>query len=362
MSRALTVVTVCLLVGWAGTRAQEEPADSLRLAAEQAPLFAAHDPIRLTLEAPFDEVFKERDEESTDHDAVLWYEDEGGQRVTLDVGVRTRGKFRLQRRVCGFPNLRLNFKQGQLENTLFAGQDKLKLVAHCQDKRDEYEQFTLQEYLIYRTFNLLTDQSFRVRLARITYIDTEGKRDSLTRYAFLIEDAEQLAARHGWQLLEVPVVPPYQEDQPSLTLFEVFQFMIGNTDWDPFSAVEGENCCHNAYLIGTMAGPVIPIPYDFDWSGVIDAPYARPDPMLGIRSVRQRRYWGVCRPPEEIGAVFPLFNDQRAAIYDMWQGQGDLEERKLRRTIEYFDEFYEIINDFGKANREMVRECRPVGE
>ncbi len=360
MSRALMVVTVGVLIGFAGAGGQEEPTDSLRLAAEQAPLFSAHDLVTLTLEAPFDEVFKERDEESTDHDAVLWYDDEAGQRVTLDVGVRTRGKFRLQRRVCGFPNLRLNFRQGQVENTLFAGQDKLKLVAHCQDNRDEYEQFTLQEYLLYRTFNLLSDVSFRVRLARITYLDTEGKRDSLTRYAFLIEDSGQLAARHGWQVLEVPIVPPDQEDQPSLTLFEVYQFMIGNTDWDPFMTEQGEEyCCHNAYLIGTMAGPVIPVPYDLDWSGVIDAPYARPNPMLEIRSVRQRRYWGVCRPAQELAAALPLFNDTKEQIYDLWRGQEGLDERKLRRTLEYFDEFYEIINDSRKVERQMLNQCRP---
>jgi hypothetical protein len=41
---------------------------------------------------------------------------------------------------------------------LFASHETLELV--------------LEEYLIYWAYNLFTDKSFRVRLARITYVDT----------------------------------------------------------------------------------------------------------------------------------------------------------------------------------------------
>jgi hypothetical protein len=273
---------------------------------------------------------------------------------------RTRGYFRLKRRTCGFPNLHINFRRRQVENTVFAGQNRVSIVAHCQDDKPEYEQFSLQEYLIYRTFNQLTDRSVRVRLARATYIDTDGKRDSLTKYMFILEPFDKLAARHGWEVLEIPAARPSAHGRFDLPLVEVFQFSIGNTDWSPFQKSAGGSCCHNGKLIGTMAGPVILVPYDFDWSGVISAPYARPAPAVGVRNVRQRRYWGICRPPEEFGPVFDLFNDRRAAIYDLWRGQDGLEQRRLNRTLEYFDEFYEIINDSGKTRREILLKCRDM--
>jgi hypothetical protein len=139
----------------------------------------------------------------------------------------------------------------------------------------------------------------------------------------------------------------------------VFQFMIGNTDFDPFHAEPDEDaCCHNAVLVGTMRGPVIPVPFDFDWSGVVDAPYARPDPRLGIRTVRQRRFWGVCRARDELEAVFPLFRERRDAIYALYRNQEGLEPKYRDRTLEYFDEFYAVIDDERRVGRDMEAWCR----
>lgn len=119
-----------------------------------------------------------------------------------EVQIRPRGKFRLQRSTCSFPNIRLDFKKNQVENTVFQDQDRLKLVAHCQTNREEYQQQTLLDYLIYRSLNLLTDPSFRVRLAQITYVDTEEDDAPLTRYAFFIEDEDRMADRNGWRVPE----------------------------------------------------------------------------------------------------------------------------------------------------------------
>ncbi len=360
MDRVSLLLAAALLAA-SGLEAQDDAAaDSLRRVAEEAPLFASHDVLQLRIEAPFSTIFEERDPDSEYRPGTLAYLDAGGDSVVLDIRARTRGHFRLQKRTCGFPNLHINFRRQQVENTVFAGLNRVSIVAHCQDTKSEYEQFMLQEYLVYRSFNELTDRSVRVRLARATYIDTDGKRDSLTRYMFILEPFEMVAARHGWDVLEVPAVAPSGHDHLGLPLVEVFQYLIGNTDWSPFQKSTDGNCCHNGKLIGTMAGPVYLVPYDFDWSGVISAPYARPAPEVGVAHVRQRRYWGICRPAEEFEPVFDLFNERREVIYDLWRGQEGLEERVLERSLEYFDQFYEIINDAGKARREIVLRCRDM--
>jgi hypothetical protein len=335
-------------------------ADSLRRVAQTVPLFASHDVLELRIEAPFTTIFKDRDQDSEYHPGALSYVDDGGDLIVLDIRAKTRGNFRLKRRTCDFPNLHINFRRGEVENTVFAGQNRVSIVAHCQDDKPEYEEFTLQEYLIYRTFNLLTDKSVRVRLARTTYVDTDGERDSVTKYMFILEPYEMVAARFGWEVLEVPAVRPSQHDRFSLPLVEVFEYLIGNTDWSVFQKSTDGNCCHNGKLIGTMSGPVIPLPYDFDWSGVISAPYATPAPEVGVSNVRQRRYWGMCHSDDEFTAVFEVFNDRRTEIYDLWRDQEELDESRLERTLEYFDEFYEIINDSGKAKREIVMKCRDM--
>ncbi len=352
-------VGAVLLLLSGGPLAAQEPVGPIQSAA--APLFSSHEVLDLTLVGPLDQVFRERGQDDPEAFAAeLRWRSADGAEASYDVSLRTRGQFRLQPRTCGFPPLRVNFKKSAVEGTLFEGQDKVKLVTHCQDKRDEYEQYVLQEYLIYRMYNLFTEESFRVRLARLTYVDTEEKRDSLTRYAFFIEDEEAMAARNGYEVLEVPQVPPSQLIRERLIQFELFQYLIGNTDFDPFNKEpDDESCCHNAVLIGSMLDMVaLPVPYDFDWSGVISARYARPDSRLGIRSVRQRRFWGVCRPREEWEAEFPVFHERREAIYDLFRSQPDLDPDRLEDSLEYFDEFYEIIGDERKVGREIVSMCR----
>jgi hypothetical protein len=357
MSHRVLIWSLAGLV--AGPLVAQEPGDST--APALAPLFTSHDPLILTIEAPLDHVLDERSEEDpVSYDAVLHYQAPGGMVTSFDIKLRTRGSFRLQERICGFPPLRVNFRKTQVEGTVFAGQDRIKMVTHCQDRRDEYEQYLLLEYLVYRTYRLFTEVSFRVRLAHITYLDTDGERDPITKYAFFIEDADAMAARNGWNVLEVPAVLPDQMQQGPLVLFEVFQFMMANGDFDPFAPEPGDYCCHNTLPIGSLAQfVVVPVPYDFDWAGIVAPPYARPHRKLRVRSVQERRYWGICRPREEIEAVFPLFNERREVIFDLFRSQADLDPDRLQNSVEMLDEFYEVINDPDRVERDIMRKCRP---
>lgn len=335
------------------------PAQDASSLGEPLPLFRSHDPLVLRIEADFDALKDDRDDENEERPGEVYLIQEDGTEVLFPVQIRTRGRFRLQSNTCEFPPLRLNFKKGQLDESLFDGQDKLKLVTHCQDSREEYQQYVLQEYLIYRAYNLFTDVSFRVRPAQITYVDTERRRDTVTRYAFFLEDDDAMATRNGWDMLEVPQVVPSQMQQAPLALVEVFQFMIGNTDWDAFRPEPDDPCCHNTKLVGSVESmTVIPVPYDFDWAGIVDARYAKPNPELGIRSVRNRLYRGICRPREELDTVLAGFLERREAVYETFRSLPALDPRRLEDMIEYLDEFYEIIGTPARVEREIVRRCR----
>ncbi len=323
-----------------------------------SPLFTSHDLLEFTIEAPFKKVFRERSQEPEQFPAVLTYQD-GGEQVTLNLKVNTRGRFRLQKRTCNFPPIQLDLQKDSVAGTIFAGQNKIKLVTHCQNGRDQYEQYVFQEYLIYRAFNLFSDMSFRVRLAHITYVDNEEDKDPLTRFAFLIEHKDDLAARTGWEILEIPVVPPEYFDQDNLNTVAVFQYFIGNTDVSLFQAAPGETeCCHNAKALGSMAGPVFSVPYDFDMSGIINTRYSEVAEGLPIRNVRQRLFRGSCVPPDQMARTIQVFKEQKDAVYALYMDQPQLDEKVREKTIDYLDDFYEIINNDGRVNREIVRRCR----
>ncbi|MGD2122729.1 MAG: hypothetical protein PVJ76_13335, partial [Gemmatimonadota bacterium] len=231
------------------------------------------------------------------------------------------------------------------------GQDKLKLVTHCRDS-DRYEQNMLEEYLAYRLYNHLTDISFRVQLARITYLDTSGENDPVERMGFLIEDEDAMAERLGGMMIEAPNALPTDFDLDQLGLFYVFQFMVGNVDW-------GTGTSHNVKIIAKDMA-YHPIPYDFDWTGLVDAPYAAPNRLTVDlhATVRQRVYWGVCVPGIDYQRQFDRFNEVREAILNQARNQVGLEEGNVRSAVGYLEEFYEIINDPGDARSRIVDRCR----
>ena len=160
------------------------------------PLFQDHAVIALTITAPFPSLLKRRPNEEYLPGSIA-YKDAEGSEVMIDIGIRTRGNYRRQKRVCPFPPLRVNLDKSQAKGTLFDKQNKLKLVAHCRDNNERYEQGVIREYLAYRILNQLTDISYRVRLARITYIDSEGKHDDRTQFGFFIEHKKRVSARIG---------------------------------------------------------------------------------------------------------------------------------------------------------------------
>ncbi len=356
--RLLSSVTAVTLLGAVPLHAQQEPS-----APEPAGLFLSSEPLHITLEAPLETITNDRGQDGDEYPGVLVV-GEGDQRHVVGVMIRTRGNSRLRKDICRFPPLRLKFAADEARGTPFAGLDKVKLVTHCQDGRDEYEQYVLREYLVYRIYNLMTDLSFQVRLARVTYVDADGKRDTTTNHAFLIEPEDVLARRTGWKNLSIPVIPPDAVEQQQLARLSVFQYLIGNLDWSAFMHQAGEReCCHNGKPIGDYSGPIYIVPHDFDIAGIINTRYANrlfgPGERLGIRSVRQRLYRGSCAVEPYLGVVFEELNERREALYGLYELEG-LGEKVVRDTRKYLDEFYDTINDAKKVKREFVDKCRDI--
>ena len=317
------------------------------------PLFQSHEPLNVSITAPLTTLIEERSKDEY-LPGAFQYTEADGNTVNFDLDIRARGNFR--HRTCEFPPVTLNLKRSQADGTLFDNQNKLKLVIQC-DKNDRYEQMVLREYLAYRILNTLTDSSFRVRLLRVTYFDTDTDWESKIRYAFLIEHKKRLAARLDREDLKIKktTVPSIQPDILNLT--SLFQFLIGNTDFSPIAGPPGDNCCHNYVLFGNDSDPILAIPYDFDQSGLVNAPYAEPDERFRIRSVRQRVYRGRCVNNEFIEASLTQFKEHRDAIYKLFHEQEGLETDVLKQIVRYVDDFYNLIEDPRAVQSNIVKKC-----
>jgi hypothetical protein len=283
--------------------------------------------------------------------AILTYSMDGQEDQEIPVLLKTRGNWRLRRDICSMPPLFIIFPEEKTEGTLFAGQDMLPLTTHCKSKYGRYDNYVLKEYLAYRIYNLLSEKSVRVRLTYIHYRKSAQKKLSNAHYGFLNEHFLSVAARNGNELFKTEAYDPAQSDPMEVGTMELFQFMIGNTD---FSALAQ----HNIVLLRDPDGQVTPLPCDFDFSGLVDAEYAGPPPALPIHSNRQRLYRGFCHPGMDWDALFRKFRDIRMQVFELIESLPDLSERARKSSLKYMKDFYKILDSPKKRQRDIVDACR----
>lgn len=322
------------------------------------PLFADDAPITLTITGPINELVR-RAERSTDpFEANLSVS--GAQPETLAIELSARGNSRRRPEVCRFPPLRIAFSQKPGDASLFDGQKRLKLVTHC-NKSERFQQHYLLEYAAYRLYNIVTPVSLKVRLATITYREEGKDKPIITRSGFLIEDTDDAAERNGLVELDLPDIAMAQLNPEDAGRYAVFQYMIGNLDWSMHSGPDGEDCCHNTKLVAADKAATTnfaPVPYDFDYSGLVDAPYAVPPEEVSVRTVRQRRFRGFCQHSDEALAAAATLRKDKAAFLDVFSQIPGLDERQQEKAQNYLGSFFEDIANDESVRKELLRDCR----
>jgi len=314
-------------------------------------LFDSDEMLDITISMDMRKVLKDIGDDRSQHPAELSYLSTEGEMIIVPLRIRTRGNFRRDPMNCDFPPLRLNFSETEAMHSIFKGQDKIKLVAHCRSRGEQYEQNVLKEYLVYRLYSLFTDHSYKVRLAKLSYADSRAKRDTVHKFGFLLEPTLQMSSRVNGTLVEIKNVQQVQCDPQSTTRLSVFQYMVGNTDWSiPVP--------HNVDLIQEKPGkaPVV-VPFDFDWCGVVDAPYAVPAEKLGISDVKTRIYRGLCREELVFEKVFQEFMDKKKDVFQIIESI-PLNEKERKNVRLYIEQFYSTLEDPALIRIEFYDACR----
>ncbi|MGI9236176.1 MAG: hypothetical protein ACR2QZ_02205 [Woeseiaceae bacterium] len=328
------------------------------IAAEKKPLFQDDSVIKAVLTAPIAQAYSQRDQDVRIYLPGQWtYSSADGTNERLDVSIRTRGLFR--RKNCQLPPLQLNFKKKQVKKTLFAGQNKLKVVSPCQDGAKS-QQHVVLEYLAYRTFEILTERSFGTRLVRISYVDSDEKRQPWTDLAFVIEDDKDMAKRNGLARLKVVENRFDQMEHTSSALVDLFQFLIANNDYSILQSADGRECCHNSEILALSdnADVRIPVPYDFDLSGLVNTKYAAPPSHVPIRFVRTRYYRGLCQPEGVLDDTIRHVQSKREQILDLYRNIRELEPTTKKKTVKYMEEFFEVLDDPKERQKKLHERCR----
>jgi hypothetical protein len=264
-----------------------------------------------------------------------------GKPVDDKIMLEIRGHFR--QGYCYVPPLKLKFNYG--DSTALGFLKSLKMVSECKVSTDN-DQNLLKEYLIYKMYNLVTALSFHNRLVHLTFEDSAGIKKPITEHAFLLEDIADVARRNNCLERKEKKLNTEQTNRRQMTVVALFEFMIGNTDW-------AVSVNHNTRLIvlarDTSSQPFV-VPYDFDYSGLVNTEYAAPDEKLEIESVTQRLYRGFARTMPELQEVLDTFRLLKKDFYAVINNCSLLTKKSKGSMIDYLDGFYDVIN-----NERMVK-------
>jgi len=281
--------------------------------------------------------------------ATLNFSTINNQEIEYSVKLRTRGNIRKE--VCYYPPLKLKFKKKWLnENRLDSNYNDLKLVIGCK-KGKTFKKLVLKEYLTYQLYAALTKYSFKTQLVSVKLVDSNKKENDIETIGFIIENQEELADRHDGRCVKPKIMRASAIDVDHWAFLSLFEFMIGNTDWAMPNS-------HNVRFLYTRPqGKAFPIAYDFDYSGLVNAPYAVHRESLKIEDIRTRHFLGSCRIKDQLTQQLPLFEEKKASLYKIVNDFTLLPEKDRKIIIEYLDQFYTIISNPKGFERSIVRNC-----
>ena len=323
-------------------KAPKEPPTPEKIAewkkeAEARALFASESTVELKLVGNFNVISKDRDTLSTkEYWGEVQMADGKGGELKIPVQLRTRGHYRLARRNCSFVPLRLDFKKSEVKETVFDGQDKLKLVTHC-NSNALYEEYMIREYLAYKVHNLITPRSYRARMAKVTYVDSASGKVLETRNAIFMEHEDDVAKRMEGEIAELRGALFDDVDQNQILEVAIFEAFVGNTDWS-LSAL------HNIRLVRQQNMNILPVAYDLDFSGLVGTRYSTPDPRLPIRSVKERLYRGPCKNPEELAPFFGVYRDKKDAILKLYDDTPGLDGRYRSDAKAFLNQWFKMLD------------------
>lgn len=272
-----------------------------------------------------------------------------GDSVVRRIEVQIAARGHMRKKNCEFPPVKIRFYRNKPDNDSIADINELKLVASCSDTRQN-EEWVQREYLLYELFNIVTEQSFRVKSAKVSIEEPGKKNNPVSGFAFFIESEEELAARLDGKTLKPKVGSTRSLDSVSYDRLCLFEFMIGNTDWSVRAR-------HNIKLVYLNTNTIIPVPYDFDYSGAVGTEYAVPNGDYPIETVKERYYLGLCRPAAHYQQLFDFYLSKEMDLYDHIDRASFLHPAARKQMTEYLGGFFKILKDPRLAKRDILQNC-----
>ena len=263
------------------------------------------------------------------------------QEYTFNAAFKPGGKSR--RQICRMPPLKMDLKKSELETFNFEKEhDKMKIVFQCQTSGKFAETIKMEKF-VYDLHAVVTPYGFRSKLVKVKIGD-----DSKYVDGFIIESDDDIQRRQGIQILKGRTISPNVVDRDEYIRMCLFQYMISNADW---SARKG----HNTDLFKRDSdNSLVIIPYDFDYSGIIDNSYAIAPENLPIERVTDRYFMDKNVELEELKKGVEFYLTKEEEFNQVIAEASFLSDKSKKRMNNFVQSFYKIIKDEKKLKR-MLR-------
>jgi hypothetical protein len=342
----LFLVTIC----WSAMAAlAQQAADSIMPPSSIFQYFEREQITEACLELDVTRLLRNKMDDKTWRPAVLLYKNKNQEQKAVNVEVRPKGHAR--RKICDIPPLKIRFsREFLIAEGLSPEVNILESVLICKEEAD-YEQFVFREYAVYRLYNLLTDRSLRAHLLKLDLKKDRNKAAYLSNYAFFIEPERDLATRLHGRKLEPRILSSDALNRDNLDLVSLFEFMIGNTDW----AIKNR---HNINTILVDSDSLLTaVPYDFDYAGIVNTPYAVPGRYMNIPNVKARYFMGPCREEAQWRPTFALFESKKDELLRFCTDFPHFDASSREFVLDYLKGFYELIGDAQKRQKKIYEHC-----
>ncbi len=305
------------------------------------------DILTITIKTDQRKFLKEKKKEAY-QPAIMTYADKEGTLITREIEIKSRGNMRLNN--CRYPPIRLKFSKKEIKQDGLTSPHKLKLVVGCESGAN-YEQLVLREYLVYKLFNVFTDNSFRAQVVKLHMEDTGGKQKPRSTFAFIIEDDDELAGRIGGRVYDPKGINSKSLEPQSYNILAMFQFIAGNSDWFVLNK-------HNLkFVLNSEEKTVKAIPYDFDYAGIVKAPYAVANEKMPISNVQERFFIGKCGEEGYYDTIIKMFIEKKEEVLSIPKNCIYLDDNSRDWMLKFLESSYEILENPKWIQKEIQRGC-----
>lgn len=297
---------------------------------------------KIKLETDFKQLLKRKNKEEY-QPATATFAGADDTDVTLTCEIRARGNMR--KKVCRYPPIKINLKKGDLDSLGFKKADILKLVVSCK-ANDSFAERAMLEHLVYELYAVIDSNAMRTKLVDVEFWN-EGKLKETLR-GFLVEEEEHYVKRTDAIIIEKGVIRSGALDRPSFLKMVLFQYMIANTDW----AIPNRHNVEIAKFVDRQR--VSAIPYDFDYAGFVNQPYAVPSPKLPIRDVQERYIMSKDIKEAELEPMREFYRSVQDEFIKICDNATYLSEDKRKYAKKYIASFYKILNNKSSSKKKLV--------